>query len=274
MKMMRTTVISVAMCVLMLLSAAQAGTFAKHLGATDPETEGWTKIVGQDELHPVSDGPLSPDPDFPAVDAWQIVSGEGYGWGAGGSIEFKYVLTEQEEQSANTLGWTLTARWRLESEVAPWTSSNYIGVRLDTAWIQMRMGYGEVEERAMRLLADGGMTDIVELGDDGYYTGKLVYNPITERAEFFIDDVSQGTFAAYGGLGSTGEIRIYWGVNGAGDTSEGIVDYNLVQFDVGTEPMCGDQDHPYPVGDIDGNCTVDIDDLAILADYWLERTFP
>jgi len=35
---------------------------------------------------------------------------------------------------------------------------------------------------------------------------------------------------------------------------------------------CGDYKHPYPVGDLSGNCTVDYEDLAMLSRYWLAET--
>ena len=37
---------------------------------------------------------------------------------------------------------------------------------------------------------------------------------------------------------------------------------------------CGDAEHPYPVGDLNHDCRVNIVDLAILASHWLECTAP
>jgi len=39
-------------------------------------------------------------------------------------------------------------------------------------------------------------------------------------------------------------------------------------------PFCGDANHPYPVGDLNHDCCVNLLDLAILASHWLERTVP
>ncbi|MHC4500604.1 MAG: hypothetical protein ACYS21_16015 [Planctomycetota bacterium] len=36
-------------------------------------------------------------------------------------------------------------------------------------------------------------------------------------------------------------------------------------------PLCGDEDHPYPVGDINSDCEVDIGDVVILALAWLSE---
>ncbi len=38
--------------------------------------------------------------------------------------------------------------------------------------------------------------------------------------------------------------------------------------------FCGDPNHPYPVGDLNQDCRVDLLDLAILASHWLENNSP
>ena len=39
-------------------------------------------------------------------------------------------------------------------------------------------------------------------------------------------------------------------------------------------PMCGDFDHPYPVGDLSEDCYVGMEDMILLAQYWLDCTDP
>lgn len=36
-------------------------------------------------------------------------------------------------------------------------------------------------------------------------------------------------------------------------------------------PYCGDEDHPYPIGDFTKDCFVGVEDLLVLATYWLEE---
>jgi hypothetical protein len=43
------------------------------------------------------------------------------------------------------------------------------------------------------------------------------------------------------------------------------------EYDANT---CGDTLHPYPEGDVNKDCTVDLLDLALLAAHWLECTSP
>lgn len=39
-----------------------------------------------------------------------------------------------------------------------------------------------------------------------------------------------------------------------------------------TVAICGDPDHPYPIGDLNQDCRVDMPDFAIFAAHWLECT--
>ena len=39
-------------------------------------------------------------------------------------------------------------------------------------------------------------------------------------------------------------------------------------------PRCGDPNHPYPIGDLNHDCRVNLLDLAILASHWLEDNTP
>lgn len=47
------------------------------------------------------------------------------------------------------------------------------------------------------------------------------------------------------------------------------------QFElIGAMSFCGDMNHPYPVGDLDQDCRVDLADLAIFCSHWLEDSNP
>jgi len=47
-----------------------------------------------------------------------------------------------------------------------------------------------------------------------------------------------------------------------------------VQITILPEPLCGDPFHPYPVGDLNEDCYVDLRDVALMALHWLECTAP
>ena len=50
-----------------------------------------------------------------------------------------------------------------------------------------------------------------------------------------------------------------------------IIDMGAYEYNV---PMCGDINHPYPIGDVDKNCIVDLGDIALLSTHWLEDSRP
>jgi len=41
-----------------------------------------------------------------------------------------------------------------------------------------------------------------------------------------------------------------------------------------TDSICGDPDHPYPIGDLNQDCRVGVPDFAVFAAHWLECTAP
>ena len=47
--------------------------------------------------------------------------------------------------------------------------------------------------------------------------------------------------------------------------------FELEGYTIASQPSCGDPDYPYPAGDLNHDCRVDMPDFAILADHWLER---
>lgn len=50
--------------------------------------------------------------------------------------------------------------------------------------------------------------------------------------------------------------------------------YDMWQVPILSGPTCGDPEHPYPVGDLNKDCRVDIADLELLIDHWMECTAP
>jgi len=54
----------------------------------------------------------------------------------------------------------------------------------------------------------------------------------------------------------------------------GLIEGQWITFELQSYtivPYCGDANHPYPVGDLNHDCCVNLLDLAILASHWLER---
>jgi Tol biopolymer transport system component len=51
----------------------------------------------------------------------------------------------------------------------------------------------------------------------------------------------------------------------------GLGSWDLWQVEI---YRCGDNDHPYPIGDLNQDCRVDFSDVAVLCTHWLECTAP
>lgn len=54
----------------------------------------------------------------------------------------------------------------------------------------------------------------------------------------------------------------------------GYGDWDLWQVYVNPEPKCGDEEHPYPIGDLNQDCIVNMLDLAMMCEHWLEDNNP
>ncbi len=50
--------------------------------------------------------------------------------------------------------------------------------------------------------------------------------------------------------------------------------YDVFQAPISIVPICGDSEHPYPIGDLNKDCRVDIEDLVLLIEHWMECTGP
>ncbi|MCK5173938.1 MAG: hypothetical protein KAR47_11135, partial [Planctomycetes bacterium] len=53
-----------------------------------------------------------------------------------------------------------------------------------------------------------------------------------------------------------------------------IIENQTYPFFQWTTPVCGDANHPYPVGDLDTNCVVNLADFAMMCGHWLEDNRP
>lgn len=71
-----------------------------------------------------------------------------------------------------------------------------------------------------------------------------------------------------------GEAHPCWTNPQMGMTTDGIVGETIIGCAVQPPPQCGDPNHPYPLGDLNQDCRVDLLDLVILALHWLECTAP
>ena len=105
---MNRTTLVLGMCVVLTASAAWGQILAEHIGANDPEQEGWSKAAYDNNGQWFIEArPLESDPDFPGTAAWTIEADSG-------EISYSYELSGEEMADALAQGFTLTGKWRME----------------------------------------------------------------------------------------------------------------------------------------------------------------
>jgi hypothetical protein len=72
-------------------------------------------------------------------------------------------------------------------------------------------------------------------------------------------------------LFAQGRANPAWCNSSMGMQLEGVVEETIIGYAV---PQCGDPNHPYPPGDLNRDCSVDLRDFAMIALHWLENTAP
>jgi hypothetical protein len=75
---------------------------------------------------------------------------------------------------------------------------------------------------------------------------------------------------AYSFSGQFDEFRIF----GSKDDNSGVLSLTELTavFDHGLETFCGDENHPYPPGDINLDCIVNLEDFALMMNDWMKDT--
>ena len=280
MKVITTTVVLAVMCLLVASApAAQIYQVIDHSGPFDPEIEGWTKKLAEDPPDVRADAyPVVPDPNFPAYNAWQTVSwneiADANQADVGGMITYKYTFEPNEHYDANDVGCTFSAVYRMVEMVDPtYGNANRLDVRVPGGRYYIFMRPGDVEERALKVFWAGGWGGKTkDIGPDGYYKVDVEYDSGANVADIYVNDVE--AFSDVSPWPNNPAVNVFsleWGVPSAGEYSAGTTRWNWVAAYVG-QGRCGDGDHPKPTGDLDGDCDVDKEDLALLADKWLIDT--
>jgi len=96
------------------------------------------------------------------------------------------------------------------------------------------------------------------------------YKAATQTMDAYLGDTKVASdFTTGHGRYDVSFIQIEW-------TRGGADSWRQFKLGMGPNliPTCGDQDHPYPVGDLSKDCRVNLEDFAKLASTWLECTAP
>jgi hypothetical protein len=98
-----------------------------------------------------------------------------------------------------------------------------------------------------------------------------------KKYSVYIGEDSETEVAADASWSETSYIDYLWfypdGATGAVSYIDDVyLRWNPMMYP--NDPQCGDLAHPYPSGDLNQDCRVDLRDIAILSDYWFDCTLP
>jgi len=208
---------------------AYAEVLVRHEGSALPLEQCW--LLGGDGID-VAQGAVSDD----GVDAWFIDDNSEEG---GSTLAYRWMLTQEQADEGNSIGWTLAARLRIvELPDGPLigapSGSPGISYRDGTTLWQVHFGSQDSADPAALLLTDccthntNGI--LIPLDDAGYHLFELVYDPAGESVSVCVD----GLECASGWQGfpwTTANPHVVWGAFSTADT--GHANFNLVQFAIG-----------------------------------------
>ena len=100
----------------------------------------------------------------------------------------------------------------------------------------------------------------------------------TSDEEIAVPTATPGLYTLTADMQVVSGTGIYEHVSGR-LVANGTIDFAAApptaQFDLaGVISVCGDVNHPYPIGDLNQDCRVDFADLGIFCAHWLECTAP
>lgn len=122
---------------------------------------------------------------------------------------------------------------------------------------EQKIYWKTIHDRFHRADFDGSNDELI-FTSTGYCTG-LVIDEVHEKM-YWINHPSKKIQRA--NLDGTGMEDV---VINIGEDPSGI--------DIESD-ICGDPEHPYPTGDLNGDCVVDFSDIAIICNHWLEDNRP
>jgi hypothetical protein len=161
------------------------GIARQHIGALDPLTEGFA-LVGVTSGTPVLNDQGS------GLDSWRVL-----GTNASTGYYKSSALTPAEKQAAMTNGWVLTSRMRFESGTI-YLAADFIGSgrRFDISLLH-GAGGSVIVRLPTSVIPFVGIDYTLTDSPLGYHLYELVYNPLQQTADLYIDGVKR--ISGYGG---------------------------------------------------------------------------
>jgi hypothetical protein len=231
----------IALFLLAVLWAAplRAEIIFEHTGNADPVTEGWTASNAGGGGQVV--GPLTNDAGS-GLDAWSMSDTS---TALFTTLSYNQTPTPAQLNQASTLGWSYSVTIRIPNSSDLAAASPFVSYRDGSR--NWQMGFGsEADGDPIVLLFDGGGSHpnftgpsyTLQGAGSTYRTYDLVFDPVADSADLFIDGVERiSNFPGYALAATT----FGFGNGSSADTGQG--NFNSVQFFVVPEPasalLCG-----------------------------------
>jgi len=195
-------------------TSGYATPFISHVGSNDPNAEGWYGgPTGTSTAGPVDDG---------GTPAWFTRDVDSAGF-----CIYGYNPTSQEVTDINTNGWELHAIMRPTwiNDPPDWG----VGFTYRSSTADWKVHFGtDGSGNAIAKLIDGPSSAYatINVGNSNYNDYRLVFNPASGTADFFVNDVLQAS--GYSGDPNYTGNQVYFGAGTWSETGES--NWNLVEF--------------------------------------------
>ncbi|HED14298.1 MAG TPA: hypothetical protein ENI62_11715 [Gammaproteobacteria bacterium] len=225
-----------------LSGQAQASIVFSHSGNTDPTTEGWAvePVAFFLDQRPTAT-PVSNDQGS-GLNAWSIDDNSTF---IGTNWFYTQSPSTAETTQANTLGWALRANLRIVDTPDAVGNAGSIILEYANGTTAYRLALGsEADGDPMALLWDGGVDPnntlaatgtlfTLQNGGAGYHLYEMVYDPLVDSVDLFIDGVER--ISNYAGVSSSLFNRVAWGSASSSDTGQS--NWNQVEFEIAAVPL-------------------------------------
>jgi hypothetical protein len=210
---------SLALAILLVAAAVPAlgqGTLIiQHSGATDPVTEGFTRLASGTGYPVINDM---------GVNAWVTpgISNQ--------NVIYNYVLTPQQQAESVGASWILSADLRITTT----NSSDVFDVGLEGYNGGYGLYFGSDSNGDQYVQYGSGSADRVTLDGSGYHNYQLIYNASSDMTSLWIDGLEYATNNFIGGIPDY-LIDVSWG-SGYYDGQNALANWNSVSLEITPEP--------------------------------------
>ncbi len=221
-------------CLVLLAVAASAHAdfIIQHSGSTDPQTEGWTQVIG-------TAGPGAVEYTTPSdTESYWGINDNSASWRSW--LCYDYALTSA--QVTDPSGWTMTGRERLidrGNEVAKISANILRVIDGQNYWrLELIAGedYPDPADWGLYYRGTAGNVQIVSFDPrDAYRTYQMVYDPTLQTVGVYMDGALQTTLARTDVLALAADPKLAWGTSSSDLTSD--VRVSGVSFELGQNPI-------------------------------------